>query len=194
MNIMKATNGKMLATIGAGVAVLLMILLVIFIPKVTYSNKAISQEEGINRANSNIETIVQNRSDTLTQLINAVKDSKKFEQETLEKVMEARTQAQNGDIAQSNMTIKAVAEAYPELKTIELYKTTMNSTTSIENKMNSARIHYNDLVSQYRVLYRSFPSSFYLNMGGPEQKDFKLFEANDSAKKYNPTDDNLWDN
>lgn len=184
---------KRLGIIVSVIVAFILFIVVVISPFVHYHNSSVSKEEDIYKLSSNIETIVQKRSDTLTQLINSVKDSRKFEQETLTKLTEARVQAESGKVAESNMTLAAVAEAYPEIKTIDLYENVMNSTSSIENQLSSARSHYNTVVADYRKMYRSFPSSFVLKISGPEQKDFKLFENNQNAENYNPSSDNLWD-
>ena len=51
-------------------------------------NSTINMEEQIETSKSNIEIILQKRIDELTQLINTVKDSKKFEAEALEKIIQ----------------------------------------------------------------------------------------------------------
>lgn len=156
-------------------------------------NSAINMEEQIEASKSNIDIILQKRIDELTQLINTVKDSKKFESDTLEKIIQARTEAQNGNIEQSNITLKAVAEQYPELKTMNLYNNVMTATSINENQLKQYRESYNNNVKNYKRYIRKWPNNDILNNIGYEVKDYKLFEANNSAIEYNPANINLWE-
>lgn len=156
-------------------------------------NSTINMEEQIETSKSNIEIILQKRIDELTQLINTVKDSKKFEAEALEKIIQARTETQNGNIEQSNVTLKAVAEQYPELKTMNLYNNVMTATSVSENQLKQYRESYNNNVKNYRKHVRKWPNSSILNSIGYEIKDYKLFTANESAINYNPAKTNLWE-
>lgn len=183
---------KKLGVVGGIVCAVLAFVLVIFLTTMSYKNSAISHEEQINEDSANISAIVQKRVDMLSQLVNAVKDSKEFESETLEKITAARTQAESGDIENSNLTLAAVAEAYPEIKTVALYQDVMNATSSVENQLSGARGAYNADVKSYNKLLRQFPSGFFISITNYEPQDFKMFEENDSAKTFNPSDDNLW--
>lgn len=178
------------------VSIIIVVLVFFFIGKlIGYSiqNSAISMEEQIETSKSNIDIILQKRVDELTQLINTVKDSKKFESEALEKIIQARSEAQNGNIEQSNVTLKAVAEKYPELKTMDLYKNVMTATSVNENQLKQYRESYNNNIKDYRRFVRKWPNKNVLEMLGYEVKDYKLFEANSSATEYNPTNTNLWE-
>lgn len=185
-------NGKNLAAIGS---VVLVLLVLIFTPALIgqgYKNRAISLEEQVSADTANIEVVVQKRVDQLTQLVNAVKDSKDFESGVLIQVTEARTQAEAGNVEQSNITLNAVAEAYPEIKTISLYDNLMNATSTVENQLSGSRTAYNSDVQSYNKLIRQFPNSFFLNMAGYDKQSYDMFVANDAASNFNPVEDNLF--
>ncbi len=93
-------------------------------------NNLVNLKHAVSKAWSNIDVLLKQRHDELPKLIETCKQYMKFEQETLEKVMQARSAAQaaraNGDVkgvgqAETQMRLGlgnlfAVAEAYPELK------------------------------------------------------------------------------
>ena len=186
------TKSKILTGVSA-VIVILMIFVVIKLACLGVRNSAINLEEQITTSKSNIDIMLQKRVDELSQLINAVKNSKKFEEETLEKIIQARNEAQSGNIQQSNLTLKAVAEQYPELKTIDLYKNVMTATSVNETQLKQYRESYNDNVKQYNKLVRSWPNSSMLSSTGYEVQKYELFTANESAASYDPTQTNLWE-
>ena len=187
-------NGKTIAAVGSAVLVLLVLVFTpVFIGQ-GYKNRAISLEEQVSADLSNISVVIQKRVDQLTQLVNVIQDSKEFESGVLIQVTAARAQAEAGDIEQSNITLNAVAEAYPEIKTIGLYENLMNATSTVENQLSGARIAYNSDVQSYNKLIRQFPNSFFLDMAGYNKQSYRMFVANDSANDYNPAEDNLFGN
>lgn len=156
-------------------------------------NSAINLEEQIRTSKSNIDIMLQKRIDELSQLINTVKDSKKFEADALEQIIYARYEVSQGNIEQSNVTLRAVAEAYPELKTMNLYKDVMTATSTNETQLKQYRETYNSNVKEYNKLVRKWPNSVMLKDVDYEIKEYNLFEANNSALNYNPVTDNLWE-
>lgn len=155
-------------------------------------NSVINLEEQIETSKSNIDILLQKRVDELSQLINTVKDSKNFEGDALEQIAFARYEASQGEIQQSNLTLKAVAEAYPELKTMDLYKDVMTATSVNENQLKQYRESYNNNIKEYRKKVRKWPNSSILKSMNYEIKNYDLFEANSSAIEYNPVEDNFW--
>ena len=109
------------------------------------------------------------------------------------KIIQARNEAQSGNIEQSNVTLKAVAEQYPELKTIDLYKNVMTATSINESQLKQYRESYNNNIKNYKKYVRKWPNSNILNNIGYEIKNYKLFEANSSAINYDPAEKNLWE-
>lgn len=176
---------------GAVIAVLALVLMVFF-SAMGAKNRAISIEESAAASESQIQVVVQKRVDMLTQLVNAVQDSKEFERETLVELTQARAQAERGDIEASNVTLSAVAEAYPEIKSIELYDNLMMNTAVIENQLSNAREAYNREVREYNKLLRQFPSSTLIGMTNYEPVKFEMFTQNESADNFNPAENNLF--
>lgn len=183
---------KTLAIIGGVIGAIAIIGIMLFLWGQGARNAAIRQENQVDRDQANVQTIIQKRVDALTQMVNTVKDSKKFEQDTLEKVVEARDQAKGGDIARSATTLNAVAEQYPQLKTIDLYRNVMDETATVENQLSNARDAANTAIRDYNNTVRTFPNSLALSFAGYQPKEYTMFEANENAKAYDPTQDNLW--
>lgn len=84
---------------------------------VSTNNRAVSLEEQVFTADSDIQAQEKRRTDLIYNLADCVKEYDKHEAETLLNVVEAR--GNNGsttDIENVTTSIAAVAEAYPELK------------------------------------------------------------------------------
>lgn len=170
---MKNTNWKLPVIIGVGiVAVVLMIVFGIQ----SSQNKAIALEEQVNTASSDIKVQEKRRVDLVYNLADCVKQYDKHESETLMAVAEGRETA--GDIENVTTALTAVAEAYPELKSNENYKTLMNELSMTENMIAEYRSNYNKQVKEYKRYVRKFPSRLFLGMLGYEVQEYEYLNYN----------------
>lgn len=170
--------------IAVGITLGLIVLLASII--IGVQNKAISLEEQINESHSAIEIQEKRRVDLILNLIDTVKSYDKYESKTITQLTEARANASNGKIEEAQLTIQAVTEAYPELKSIENYKTLMNELSTTENLIAEHRNNFNIQVKAYNKHTRKFPNSMFLSIAGYEKIDAKYLEYN--APSDAPTD------
>ena len=145
-----------------------------------YQNNAYVLEEQVKVANSDIEVQEKRRVDLIYNLVDTVKNYDKHEAETLQKVVEARANGK-GDISEVNTLISSVAEAYPELKANENYKTLMNELSVTENLIAQYRSNYNKQIKEYNRYIKKFPNRMFLNMLGYEPIDFDYLEYGASS-------------
>lgn len=89
---------------------------------------------------------------------------------------EARVSAESGDIEEARLAINAVAEAYPELKSIENYQTLMNELSVTENLIAEYRNNFNVQVRAYNKHIRKFPNKQILGFAGYESIDATYLE------------------
>lgn len=140
-------------------------------------NHAISLEEIVEVAQSDINVQEKRRIDLIGNLVDCVKEYDAYEGSTLENIVAARGQA--GDISGATTAIAAVAEAYPELKSNENYKTLMNELSITENMIAQYRSSYNDAVKNYNRFVRKFPDRIFLSLTGYEiiEYDYLDYDA-----------------
>lgn len=131
-------------------------------------NKAISYEEQIQAAQSDIKVQEKRRGDLLPNLADCVKQYDKHEYETLMAVIEARGSTSDESIDEVKTMIQAVAEAYPELKSNENYEKFMNELATTENLISNYRTTYNKWIKNYNRYVRKFPNEQILNLLGYE--------------------------
>lgn len=141
-------------------------------------NKAINLEEQIHSASSAIEVQEKRRVDLIYNLVDTVEQYAKHEKETFAQVTEARSQAGQGNVEEATMAINAVAEAYPELKANENYKTLMLELSTTENMIAEHRTAFNTQVRAYNKHVRKFPNSTLLSLAGYEKIDAEYLEYN----------------
>lgn len=144
-------------------------------------NKAISYEEQISVAQSDIKVQEKRRADLIPNLVDCVKQYDKHEYETLMTVIEARGTSSDNSVNEIQTTINAVAEAYPELKSNENYKELMSELTITENLIANYRGNYNKFVKSYNQYARQFPNKDILNMLGYEVIEYSYLNYDVSA-------------
>ena len=122
----------------------------------------------------------QRRADLIPNLVETVKGETSFEQETLTRVIEARSRATaiqvspemlndpeamerfqqaQGQLGGALSRLLAVSENYPNLKANQAFQDLRVQLEGTENRVTVARNRYIDSVQQYNVLARSFPTN-----------------------------------
>ena len=151
--------------------ILLGVFVIVLIYGIFIYNGLVSISHNIAKAWANINVLLKQRHDELPKLIEVCKQYKQFEQDTLQRVIEARSQVQSarqsGDIetlgkAEGSLrtglgTLFAVVEAYPELKTNEAFMQLQQRISSLENGIADRRELYNDSVNINNVRINQFP-------------------------------------
>lgn len=171
-------NKRILIIIGIVVAVALMIVGIF----ATTNNRAISLEEQILSADSDIQVQEKRRTDLIYNLVDCVKEYDKHEAETLLAVVDAREDG-NVDIDEITTQLSVVAEAYPELKSSNNYKELMNELAITENKIAEFRNSYNNQIRAYNKYVRKFPHKQILGMMGYEIIEYKYLKYSDNDRQ-----------
>lgn len=144
-------------------------------------NKAISLEEQIYTAHSDIDVQQKRRADLIPNLVDCVEAYDKYEYQTLMDVINARGADSDQSVAEIQTMIKAVAEAYPNLKSNENYKELMNELATTENLIANHRNNYNKWIKSYNQYVRKFPNKQILDMLGYETMSYTYLDYNTSA-------------
>ena len=141
--------------------IVLAAIVVLGIYGVSIYNNLVTLKHNVSKAWANIDVLLKQRHDELPKLIDSCKVYMKFEQETLEKVMRARSSVasaqQSGDLgalsaAEGEMRtglgrLFAVAENYPDLKSNENFLQLQGRITGLENAIADRREFYNESVN-----------------------------------------------
>ena len=139
-------------------------------------NQAISYDESIQTAMSEIQVQEKRRADLIPNLVDCVKEYDQHEYETLVDVVKSRDVNSDTDVADIQNMIKAIAESYPELKSSENYKELMHELSITENKIATVRSNYNTCVNRYRSYVRHFPNAQILSIMRYEVIDYQRLE------------------
>ncbi len=148
-------------------------------------------DEQIKASWSEVVNQYQRRADLIPNLVNTVKGEAKFEQDTLTKVIEARSKAtsiqatpelindpaafQKFQQAQGELTgalsrLMVVSENYPNLRANQGFRDLQAQLEGTENRITVARNRYIKSVQDYNVTVRTFPSNLTAMVFGYKEK------------------------
>ena len=162
-------------------AVIVAIVLVFVFSFHGVQNTAISYEEQITTAQSEIKIQEKRRADLIPNLVDCVKSYNEHEYNTLMKVIEARGTSSDAAVQEIQTMVAAVAEAYPELQSSSNYRELMNELSITENLIANVRSNYNTWVSKYNTHCKKFPNKSILNMLGYEVAEYKKLDFDVSS-------------
>lgn len=131
-------------------------------------NKAITLDEQITTAQSEIKIQEKRRADLIPNLVDCVKEYDKHEYETLMAVVEARGTNSDSAVQEIQTMVAAVAEAYPQLQSNTNYQNLMTELATTENLIANVRSNYNTWVTKYNGYIKKFPNRQILGMLGYE--------------------------
>ncbi len=172
--------------------VILGIVLVLVIAIIGVYNSLIQKRNRVKDQFSQIDVLLKRRADLIPNLVETVKGYASHEQETFEKVTEARAKVvdagsaeeelkANGELTQALGRLMVVAESYPELKANENFLDLQRQLRETEDKIAYARQFYNDAVLLYKNRREMFPSNIVAALFGFKPEPF--FEASDAERE-----------
>ena len=155
-------------------------------------NTLVRLRNRVRNAWSQIDVQLKRRHDLIPNLVEVVKGYMSYEQETLQKVIQARNMAVSAqgvaDVAKSeNMltgalkSLFALVENYPDLKANQNAMELQEELTSTENKISFARQYYNDSVMNLNNRTEMFPSNMVAGMFNFKKEVF--YEIPESEKE-----------
>jgi len=158
-------------------------------------NNLVSLKHGVTKAWANIDVLLKQRHDELPKLVETCKQYMGFEQETLEKVMKARSAVSSARQAHDVPAVGAaetqlrlglgnlfaLAEAYPDLKANETFLHLQSRISGLENSIADRREFYNESVNNNNVRIEQFPDVIIARMFN--FKDADLLEFSEEELK-----------
>jgi LemA protein len=187
-----------MAAIGGCLTLLVVIAVFGAIWAIWRYNNLVSLRNQVGNGWKQIDVQLKRRHDLIPNLVAAVKGEMQFEQDTLEKVIQARNSAvaargvadtadKENALTQTLSRLFALAENYPTLKANEQVKTLMEELSSTENRIGFARQFYNDIATKFNIARETFPTNLFANMFGFAPAE--LFQIQDAADRQVPTVD-----
>ena len=180
---------------AAGLVVFFVLILSILAYGIFVYNQLVNLKHNVGLAWSNIDVLLKQRHDELPKLVEACRQYMKFEQDTLEKVMQARSQVASArdsrdmaalgpaeaSLRASVGKLFAVAEAYPELKTSEQFQHLQARISALETAITDRREFYNDSVNINNARIEQFPDNIVAGLGGFKPFQLLRFDPQQTA-------------
>jgi len=169
--------------IGAGVLVLAVCALLY--------NRLVKLRNRVDNAWSQVDVQLRRRYDLIPNLVATVKAYAAHESETFERVVRARDGARSAATiaeqgrAESALTgaignLLAIAEAYPELRSVERFAELQEELARTEDKISISRHIYNDTTLNYNDATTTIPTNLIAKLAGFSRRDY--FQAEESSR------------
>jgi LemA protein len=155
---------------------------------------------------ANVESALQRRADLIPNLVKSAQSLGVQEQEVFGQIAEARSKLLNASQAQpagadgdktpeqkqavleANNSfggtigrLLSLQEQYPQLRSSDAFIKLMDDLSGTENRINTARIDFNDAVTAYNTTRNSFPAVLTSGMMGFKEEPY--FQAEESARQ-----------
>ncbi len=162
---------------------------------VSVYNRLVKLKNRVLEAWSDIEVQMKRRYDLIPNLVETVKGYASHEQDTLEKVIQARNVAMNDhgnpeqQAASENMltgalkSLFALSEDYPDLKANAQFLKLQNDLSETEDLIQKARRYYNGSVRDLNILIEQFPSNVVAGIVDYETAEYFEIDDTDAAAR-----------
>jgi LemA protein len=154
-------------------------------------NSLVGVKNAVAKAWANIEVLLKQRHDELPKLVDTCKQYMRHEQDTLQKVMEARARVATareshnvaalgtaeGALRSGLGSLFAVAESYPELRASEQFMQLQSRISGLENAIADRREFYNESVNINNVSVEQFPELLIARLFNFKTAELLKFEA-----------------
>ncbi len=179
--------------------VYIVLALIVVLLIVLYNGLVVARQR-VREGASDIDTQLKRRYDLIPNLVETVKGYAKHEQETLTKVIEARSAAMNTQglgeakteaenaLSQTLKSIFALGESYPQLQANQNFLELQQELSDTEDKIQASRRFYNTTVLSYNSKIETFPGNLIAGVFGfKPEKFFELTEEEKAKAQNAPT-------
>jgi LemA protein len=169
-------------------------------------NDLTARQQNVRGKWANVESSLQRRADLIPNLVKTAQTLGVQEQEVFGQIAEARSrlinaaqaapQGSDGDktpeqkqaVLEANNSfggtigrLLSLTESYPQLRSSEAFLNVQNELSGTENRINVARVDYNNAVQDYNTSRNSFPAVLTASLLGFKEEPF--FQADEGSRQ-----------
>src|ERR1700755_2149468 len=183
------------------VVVIIVLLLIAFLLGSMYvgrRNEMVRKRETVNAAWSQVDVVLQRRSDLIPNLVETVKGFGAHEEKVFGDIAAARAAmmgaktpqekiAANGQLDSALGRLLVVVENYPQLRSNENFLRLQDELAGTENRIAIERRRYNEAVQDYNTFIALFPNSLVASLSGFARND-AYFKTEEGARQVPKVD------
>lgn len=153
-------------------AIFWIVVVVLLVYVITLYNSLVNVKNAVAKAWANIDVLLKQRHEELPKLVDTCQQYMQYEQNTLEKVIQARSRVSEARhshdmnaLGQAEAALRsglgqlfALAESYPDLKSNEQFLHLQSRISGLENAIADRREFYNESVNINNVAIEQFPA------------------------------------
>jgi len=185
---------KALAAVVVGILVVALLGTLIFGGMfVSRRNNMVKLDEAVKSNWSQVDVMLQRRSDLIPNLVETVKGFAAQEKSVFDDIANARAAlggartpedkiAANGKLDTALSRLLVVVENYPQLKSNEQFLRLQDELAGSENRIAVARKNYNDALQAYNTYIGLFPNNIFAGWAG-FQRNNAYFEATPASRE-----------
>ncbi len=177
-------------------AVIILVALMFGSMFISHRNEMVRKRETVNAAWSQVDVVLQRRSDLIPNLVETVKGFAAHEEKVFGDIAAARAAmmgaktpqekiAANGQLDSALSRLLVVVENYPQLRSNENFLRLQDELAGTENRIAIERRRYNEAVQDYNTYISLFPNNIVASLSGFTRNDayFKTEEGARQAPK-----------
>jgi len=165
------------------ILVIVAVFALIAIPAISTYNSMVRLDQSVSKAESDIDTQLQRRSDLIPNLVATVKGYAAQEVKIYTDIANARAKlagAQtindkanaDAELSSALSRLLVVVENYPTLKSDQNFRDLSVALEGTENRITVARKDYNDAVNNYNSKIKTFPNVIFAGIFGFSEKPY----------------------
>ena len=179
--------------LGIVAAVVVLIVIIVISSVVGRRNQMVTMREAVRQSWSQIDVVIQRRSDLVPNLVATVKGIAAQEKEVFSNIADARARLAGAQSPRDRMAandrltgalgrLLVIVENYPVLKSNENFLRLQDELAGTENRIAVERRRYNQSVQAYNTYIQLFPNNLVASLSGFSQEE-GYFEAAPGARE-----------
>jgi LemA protein len=151
-------------------------------------NNLVTKKTEVQKSFAEVDNLLLRRNDLIPNLVETVKGIAAQEQAVFGQIAEARAQmagarsteqkiAAGGAMDSAIGRLLVVIENYPQLRSQENFLRLQDELAGTENRLSVSRTRYNEVVGEYNVMVKRFPTNIFAGMFGYREEPFYQVSA-----------------
>ena len=155
-------------------------------------NGLVSKKADVEKSLAEVDNLLQRRNDLIPNLVETVKGIAAQEQAVFGQIAEARSQMAGARSTEQKISagnamdsaisrLLVVIENYPQLRSQENFLRLQDELAGTENRLSVSRTRYNEVVAEFNVMVKRFPTNLFAGMFGYKEEPF--YQVSEAQKQ-----------